>query len=135
MIIALLVLILLAILFPGLLRAAFVCVALIVLFAIGSSHRASAMDMPTIDVDSICSKRGGIPEVNQCIAAEQGAYDQLQVMWPALSAERQATCMDYFHETAISQPFPLTYLNACVVAQLNQQQDQDFLTKRQTFKP
>lgn len=48
MIIALLVLILLAILFPGLLRAAFVCVALVVLFAIGSAHRAGADEQKII---------------------------------------------------------------------------------------
>lgn len=135
MIIALLVLILLAILFPGLLRAAFVCVAFVVLFAIGSAHRAGAEELPITDVEAVCAKRGEIVYVNQCIGTEQEAYDRLRFEWPALHDDRQAVCVAEFHSTYIRQPFPLTYLQGCVSAQLLQQEATEQMTVRQKFQP
>lgn len=135
MIIALLVLILFAVLFPGILRMIVIGLLLIVGWAWVSVTHADAATMPMVDVDAVCARRGELIAVNQCVVMEQNAYDDLQFLWPALNPDRQKASIEYFRSTAVTQPVPLTYLRAFVTEQLNEQQVEQLTTGRQHFKP
>ncbi|MCX5495383.1 hypothetical protein OSH11_11745 [Kaistia dalseonensis] len=139
MIVAILVLILFAILFPGFLRGVFVVLALIVLFAVGSTHHAAASELPIVDVDRACSWRfdDNRYAYNRCISIEQATYNMLVGLWPNLSGEIRAQASGMIGRL-MDEHNPYVYQNTydLVLMLIDQQAIKDQLTapKRQ-FQP
>lgn len=98
MIIALLVLILLAILFPGFMRAVFVgLIALFMLAMVRAPAHSSdgpLLGFPEYNVERNCenlySPRNDL--YNQCIAEEEAGYRALWFVWPSIPDEVRNTC-------------------------------------------
>ena len=89
MIIALLILILFAVLFPGFLRLVFGLIFFGVVLIIATAHAdetGTGIALPTVDVETEChkafSQENELHYFNACIDQNQDAYNDLKFIWP-----------------------------------------------------
>jgi len=89
---------------------------------------ASDPDIPIYDVDKICGNyyqnENG---VNGCIRLEQQAYDLLKVLWPRLSANERASCLNYLTSAKIGH---YRTLESCAAGLVNR----DELLRKRSFR-
>lgn len=127
MIVALLVIILLAIVFPEIMRL-FAMVVLILV--IGTAFNiAKATDVPLFDVDQKCADHLSNEQAkNYCVGIEQDAYDTVLVMWASMREVAKISCA----RTANTQPmWNYVYLRSCLQSDYDRHQ----LASPKSFKP
>ncbi|MBZ9939128.1 hypothetical protein LB518_22720 [Mesorhizobium sp. BR1-1-16] len=124
MIVALLVLILLALLFPGFMRMVALGLLLIIGFAAAQTARADEAPFPLFDPNQACERIFGQSRLafNHCIDIEQTTYKLLKASWGDLSAATKIQCASMItrlHE----QGNPYVYQNTYELSQVLTYQD------------